>query len=380
MGSPIIFHFHDQKIYPTFNKNFSAMEQPEKEFKEPGYLSKSLEVTIKVGLVLGLVTWCFIILKPFLMIILWGVIIAIAIYPLFNFLKVRLGNRRKLAAILVTISMLALILLPIILFSGSLADAVVFVKDTMMAGKSLIPPPPDTVKAWPVIGPPVYELWHHASENLSEVAMEYKMQLMTGLTWFLSALTNAGLAVLMFFVSIIISGAFLVFGDSGANATRRIAVRLMGEQGMETVANAEVTIRNVARGILGVAFIQAFLAGLGFLVAGIPGAGLWALISFVLAIVQIGVGPVVIGVLIYAFLKMSLTTAILLAVWSILPLLADNILKPILLGRGAPVPMLVIFLGAIGGFISFGIIGLFVGAVVLSLGYNLFLAWLMAND
>jgi predicted PurR-regulated permease PerM len=153
----------------------------------------------------------------------------------------------------------------------------------------------------------------------------------------------------------------------------------MGDHGIETVANAEITIRNVARGILGVAFIQAFLAGLGFLVAGIPGAGLWALFGFVLAIVQIGVGPVVIAVLIYAFLKLSTLTAILLTVWCIPLLLIDNVLKPLLLGRGAPVPMLIIFLGAIGGFISFGTIGLFVGAVVLSLGYNLFLLWLKGD-
>ncbi|MCX6268121.1 MAG: AI-2E family transporter [Bacteroidetes bacterium] len=209
--------------------------------------------------------------------------------------------------------------------------------------------------------------------------MEYKSQLMIGLTWFLSMLSNAGMGVLMFIVSVIISGVFLVFADSGANATREIAVRLMGERGIETVANAEVTVRNVARGILGVAFIQAFLAGLGFLVAGIPGAGLWALISFILAIVQIGVGPVVIGVLIYAFLKLSTLTAILLTVWCIPLLVIDNVLKPLLLGRGAPVPMLVIFLGAIGGFISFGIIGLFVGAVVLSLGYNLAILWLKGD-
>jgi predicted PurR-regulated permease PerM len=150
----------------------------------------------------------------------------------------------------------------------------------------------------------------------------------------------------------------------------------MGEKGEEIVANAETTVRNVMRGILGVAFIQAFLVGMGFLVAGIPGAGLWALISFVLAIVQIGVGPVVIGALIYAFVKLSTLTAILLTVYCILPLTIDNVLKPLMLGRKAPAPMLVVFLGAIGGFISFGTIGLFVGAVVLSLGYDLFLVWL----
>ena len=356
------------------------MEEPKIPSNDHNYVDKSLEVTIKVGLVLGLIVWCFMILKPFLMLLLWGVILAVAIYPLFKWLKTKLGNRSKLAAVIVTLFLLLLILLPIILLGGSLADAVEYVKVSLMSGKSMVPPPADTVKTWPVIGPQIFDLWQHSSENLTEVVKEYQSQLMTGLTWFLSAMTNAGMGLLMFLISIIISGFFLVFADSGSGATRRIAVRLMGERGIETVANAEVTIRNVARGILGVAFIQAFLAGIGFLVAGIPGAGLWALISFVLAIVQIGIGPVVIGVLIYAFLKLSMLTAILLMVWCAPLLVIDNVLKPILLGRGAPVPMLVIFLGAIGGFISFGTIGLFVGAVVLSLGYNLFLLWLRSDQ
>ncbi len=355
------------------------MEQPENKSNDPNIVSQGLEVTIKVGLVLGLIAWCFIILKPFLMIMLWGIILAVALFPLYKWLRAKLGNRGKIAAVIVTVLLLATILLPVILLGGSLSDAIMFVKASLTAGKNIIPPPAETVKAWPVIGPQVYDFWLHASDNLASVVKEYQAQLLTGLTWLISALTNAGLGVLLFIASIFISGLFLVYADQGADATKRIAVRLMGVAGIKTVANAEVTIRNVARGILGVAFIQAFLAGIGFLVAGIPGAGLWALIGFALAIVQIGVGPVVIGVLIYAFLKLSTLTAILLTAWCIPLLLIDNVLKPLMLGRGAPVPMLVIYLGAIGGFLSFGAIGLFVGAVVLSLGYSLFLLWLKAD-
>ena len=344
--------------------------------QEKDFIGKSLEVTIKIGLVLALVVWCFMILKPFLMLTLWGVILAVAVYPLFARLRNWLGGRNKLAAVVITLFLLMLILIPVLLLGGSLADAITYVKSSVLSGTSMVPPPDESVKSWPMVGPWIFDQWQHASVNLAEVAKEYQSQLMTGLTWFISAMTNAGLAVVMFLVSILISGVFLVYSESGAEAIRKVMVRLMGSRGMETVSNAEVTIRNVARGILGVAFIQAFLAGIGFLVAGIPGAGLWALISFFLAIVQIGVGPVIICVLIYAFLKMSLLTAILLTVWCVPLLLIDNVLKPIMLGRGAPVPMLVIVLGAIGGFIAFGTIGLFVGAVVLSLGYNLFLLWL----
>lgn len=340
---------------------------------------QSLEVTIKVGLVIGLIVWCFMILKPFLMIILWGVILAVAVYPLFKSVTKWLGNSPKIAAVVVTVLLLAMVLLPGFLLGGSLADAIAYIREAFTSGKSMIPPPNDAVKSWPLVGPKLYETWNHASSDLADTAMDYREQLMAAASWFLTALTQAGVGVVMFIFSILVSGFFLIFSDTGADAARKIAVRLMGELGEETVANAELTIRNVARGILGVAFIQAFLAGIGFLVAGVPGAGLWALIGFFLAVVQIGVGPVVIIACIWAFFNLSLMTAILLTVWCAPLLVIDNILKPILLARGAPVPMLVIFLGAIGGFISFGTIGLFVGAVVLSLGYNLFMLWLEGN-
>jgi predicted PurR-regulated permease PerM len=356
------------------------MENHEHNSANDSYIRKSLEVVVKVGLALGLIIWCFMILKPFLMITLWGIILTVAIYPLFSWLHRILGDRKKLAAILVTIFLVALILLPVILLGGSLFDALGKVKDALVNGRSIIPPPSEAVKTWPLIGNSLFDLWSKASNNLAGFTMDHKDKLMAVLSWFLSALSNAGLGFLMFLASIIISGIFLVYAEKGAEAARLIAVRLMGERGAVTVKKAEVTVRNVARGILGVAFIQAFLAGMGFLVAGVPGAGLWALISFVLAIVQIGIGPVVIGVLIYAFIKLSTLTAILLTAWCVPLLIIDNILKPLLLGKGAPVPMLVIFLGAIGGFISFGTIGLFVGAVILSLGYDLFLLWLKNEE
>lgn len=352
------------------------METENKPANEQQYVQRSLEVVIKVGLAIGLVMWCFMIIKPFLMITLWSVILSVAVYPLFRWLRDALGNRRILASVIVTIALLLVIIIPIILLGGSLAEAVTYVKDKLMEGNNIVPPPSEEVKSWPVIGKQLHHLWDNAYRNLADFAMDYRAQILAGFSWFFSALTNAGMGLLMLLISIIVSGVLLIYAGQGGDAARRIAIRLMGAKGEEIIANAETTVRNVMRGILGVAFIQAFLVGVGFLVAGVPGAGLWALISFVLAIVQIGVGPVVLGVLIYAWIQMSTLTAILLTIYCILPLTIDNVLKPLLLGRKAPAPMLVVFLGAIGGFISFGTIGLFVGAVVLSLGYDLFLVWL----
>ena len=150
----------------------------------------------------------------------------------------------------------------------------------------------------------------------------------------------------------------------------------MGERGDEFAEISNVTIKNVAKGILGVAIIQSTLAGIGFILAGVPYAGLWALICLILAIIQIGPALVIIPVIIYLFSTMGLLGAILWTVYFVVVMISDNFLKPILLGKGAPVPMLVIFLGTIGGFITSGFVGMFIGAIILSLGYKLFITWL----
>ena len=168
----------------------------------------------------------------------------------------------------------------------------------------------------------------------------------------------------------------LLWLPSPPRRRRVLLAFLAGEKGADYAALAEATIRSVTRGILGVALIQSLLAGTGFMVMEIPGAGFWALICLLLSIIQIGIFPVTLPILIYVFSTADTTPAIVFLIWSIFVGILDNILKPILLGRGVKVPMTVVFVGAIGGFISYGIIGLFVGAVVLVLGYTLILAWL----
>ncbi len=190
--------------------------------------------------------------------------------------------------------------------------------------------------------------------------------------------TTKGL--LIFALSIIIAGVLMANATGGGKLARDLFVSLAGERGNDFADVSTKTIRNVVKGILGVAIIQGLLAGMGFMVAGVPGAGVWAFLCLFLAIIQIGIAPVAIPVIIYMFYNASTLTAGLLMVWLILVMLSDNFLKPILLGRGAPVPMLVIFLGSIGGFISMGFIGLFIGAVILSLGFKLFREWLKTNS
>ena len=171
----------------------------------------------------------------------------------------------------------------------------------------------------------------------------------------------------------------LVYSDKCARAAGALSSRLDSQRGVGFLRDAETTVRNVARGIIGVAVIQAILAGTGFSIAGIPGAGLWAMLGLILCVVQIGLAPVSFLAVVYLYATASTFTATLFLIWSIFIGLLDNVLKPILLGKGAPVPMAVIFLGSIGGFIQSGIMGLFLGAVILSLAYKLLLAWLASE-
>ena len=217
-----------------------------------------------------------------------------------------------------------------------------------------------------------------ASNNLTEAVKLFTPQIKTFLPKLLSATAGIGLTVLQFFFSILIAGALLANAQSAAEVTRAF-IRLFGERGVEFQNLIGSTIRSVTSGILGVALIQTVLAAIGFLVVGLPGAGLWAVIFLIAAVLQIGI-LVLIPAVALVFATASTTTAVVFLIWCAFVGLLDNVLKPILLGRGASVPTAVVFLGAIGGFVAMGIIGLFVGAIVLSVGYKLFLAWIEPNS
>jgi predicted PurR-regulated permease PerM len=191
----------------------------------------------------------------------------------------------------------------------------------------------------------------------------------------LLASANIGLAVLQWILSILLAGALLAHFSGGTKIADSLARRLFGEKGAELEELAGNTIRSVTNGIIGVAFIQSILAAAGFWVARLPGAGLWSAVFLAAAVLQVGT-LVLIPAVVYMFAIASTTKAILFLIWCLFVGVLDNVLKPLLLGRGIPVPMIVVFLGAIGGFIAMGIIGLFVGAVVLCVGYKLFMAWL----
>ncbi|HWA35684.1 MAG TPA: AI-2E family transporter [Cyclobacteriaceae bacterium] len=349
------------------------MSDPTKTNRD--HVAKAIEITIRLGILIFIFGWCFLIISPFVSLVMWGIILAVTVYPVFHSLEKKLKGRTTLAATLLTIFFLTLLIAPAWMLGDSLFEGVNRLRDLYQSNELVIPPPGDRVKDWPVIAKPLIEIWTLASQNLEAVMIKFAPQVKAGAAIFFSLLASTGIGILQFIGSIIIAGVFLNYAKEGGNTARKIFGRLGGKQGENFAELSEVTIRNVVKGILGVAFIQSLMAGIGFFVAGIPLAGLWTLFCLILAIVQIGVGPVAVGVLIYAWTSMDTLTASLLTVWLIIVSISDNILKPFLLGRGAPVPMLVVFLGSVGGFIASGFIGLFLGPVLLSLGYKMFIAW-----
>jgi predicted PurR-regulated permease PerM len=338
-------------------------------------VNQALEVSIQIGLAALLVVGCLLIMRPFIPLIMWGIIIAIASYPTFQKLQRVLHGRGGLAAILWTLLLLAVLILPIFLMGQSLIEGIQPLATRLKDGTLTVPPPPDSIQHWPIIGAPLARAWNMASTNFTDAVMRLAPQIKSALPGILSASAGIGFTVLQFFLSVLVSGVLLANARAAAEVTRSLARRLFGDRGPEFERLVGSTIRSVTFGILGVALIQSALAVIGFLVMGLPGASVWSVVFLFAAVLQVG-GLVLIPAAIYGFAIATTTKAVIFMVWCIFVGVIDNVLKPLLLGRGAAVPVAVVFLGAIGGFVAMGIIGLFVGAIVLSVGYKLFLAWI----
>src|SRR5215469_2633317 len=347
---------------------------------EPPVVKRSTQETIDLALQLValalLLIFCYNVLSPFIDPVVWAAILAVALYPIYHRVKVAFKGKGTLAAVLLTFVTLGLLVLPAAWLTISTADEIKDVATAYKAGQITIPAPPEKVNGWPLIGHKAYSLWTKASSDLEALIQEHPDQARSIAAKGVALLASTGKAILFVTLAIIISGVFLAYSTQSADFARRFFQRLLGGKNLDAPALAVSTIRNVVKGILGVALIQSTLALAGFLVAGIPYAGIWFFLCVVLAIVQVGILPVSIGVIVYIWSHGSSLTATLLTIWMLAVGLLDNVLKPILMGKGASVPMLVIFLGAVGGFMYSGIVGLFTGSIVLSLGYRLFDTWL----
>jgi predicted PurR-regulated permease PerM len=239
-----------------------------------------------------------------------------------------------------------------------------------------MPPPSESIHDWPFVGEPVYTVWLSASQNLTGTLAQYTPHLEGLRDGLIATAAGAGSGMVQLLFSVIIAGIFLATATQSVAGIRTVTKRLVGPDGERLLSVSEKTVRSVAQGVVGVAIIQAIFASIGLVVAGVPAAGLWTLLVVMLAIVQLSPLIILGPIIVYVFSVMDPFGATVFAIYSIIVSGCDTFLRPMLLGRGLDVPMLVILLGAIGGMILAGIVGLFAGAVILVLGYELVEFWL----
>jgi predicted PurR-regulated permease PerM len=346
-----------------------------------GPVRNAIEIAVYLLLIAAIVVWCFRIVAPFIPFLLWGMIIAIAVYTPFLALRRALGGRNKLAVLIFVVLGLGIVILPTWMFAGSLIESAQQLRGNLESGQFEIAPPGENVKDWPLIGERVYEQWSEAAADFEDWLEEHSDQVKGLVEAGLGKVVGIGAAVLQFVLATLIAGAMLANDESSKTMIRRFVARLVGARVDEFLDLTTATVRSVTIGVLGIAFIQALLGGIGMVAVGVPAAGVWALLVLLLAIAQVPLLVVFLPIIAYVFsTDQSTAVAVVFAIWSIVVSFADAALKPILLGRGVDAPMIVILLGAIGGMLLSGIIGLFLGAVVLALGYKLLQAWLESGE
>jgi predicted PurR-regulated permease PerM len=337
------------------------------------------DITIRLLILILIIVWCLAIMYPFISIILWSLILALALYPLHNKLAKKLGGRLKLASIIIVFCILAVVFIPTWLLIGSLFDEVKALKASYDNGTLAIPPPVEKVKEWPVVGEKLYTTWEEAHDNTEQLVLKYKDQLIGIAKKVGSGILSAASSVVQIMISLLIAGFILAIGGSG-EAVRKFFRKVSGGRGDEFAELVLKTVGSVVKGILGESLVMGLLNGTVFFLAGVPYAGIWALLAFIFAVLQLPVLFVTVPVIIYFFATKTVLAAILWTIALLLVAMSDNVLTPIMLGKGAPVPMPVIFIGVIGGFIFSGFIGLFTGAIILSIGYTLFVGWINEGD
>jgi predicted PurR-regulated permease PerM len=316
------------------------------------------------------------IIRPFLETIIWGVVLAVALYPFFELTAKWLGGRRGLAAGLITTLLLLIVFGPVTWLGLDLVEVPRMIYARVDSGQPFIPPPVDTVKNWPLIGEPIFQFWELASSNLSAAFVKVAPHLKPIGGVLLAALGSVSIAILKFLASVILAGFLLSPGPMLVEAVAMFLHRRVSERGDEFMQLAGATIRNVSQGVIGVSLLQALLAGLGLSVAGVPGASLIAFGVLVAGIVQLGPSVVLVPVLIWSWMTMDTWVAVILTAYIVPVTLVDNVLRPIIFTRGLKTPMLVIIVGVIGGTLSNGIMGLFVGPIVLAVTWDLLIAFM----
>ena len=381
-------------VYSPFTSTLTAPIQPRKRIKpmnpfpqadselEQRASSSLMDVLIRASLIGVLAVLCYQIFSPFLTLMVWSIILAVTLYPLHQWLARKVGGKQWLASTILVIVGLLLIITPMALLMNSFADSVRHFIGAVQENTLAIPAPREGVEKWPLVGKQIHDVWSKAHTDLPGFVRSMQPKIGELAQKAVAMVASIGSGLLLFLVSFLVASILMAYGESGASGSRAIFVRVAGAARGEALAKlSTATIRAVALGVIGVAFIQAILIGLALLLAGVPAAGVLSAIALVLGIAQVPALIVTVPAIIYIWSSGDYGTAAAVTHTIILLLtgMADNVLKPLMLGRGVDAPMPVILLGALGGMASGGILGMFVGATLLALGYQIFMGWIATS-
>jgi predicted PurR-regulated permease PerM len=349
--------------------------QQVKRFVAPSWTSDDvIQLAIRFGLLVLLLYWSFELIRPFLPILAWSIVLTVALYPVYDWMVQRLGNRRKLAAVVITLLTIAIIAAPIMWLGFGLAQGMKLAAEHLESGMAIIPAPPDTVRAWPVIGQQVYDFWTLASVNLKGALTE-AMPSKAVAASLLALAGGIGADMLKFFAALLAMGFLLAPAPRLIEAVKAFLIRIVPQRSEEFVTLAGATIRSVSQGVIGLSVLYSLVTGLGLQLAGVPGASTLAFLMLLLNILQIGPVIVTVPIVIWAWMTKDPLSAFLLTAFVAATGILEGVLKPVMMGRGLRTPMIVILLGALGGTLAHGVIGLFVGPVILAVAWELSAAW-----
>jgi predicted PurR-regulated permease PerM len=335
---------------------------------------------IQIAALVILISYCMVIISPFVGLAIWGIVMAVAIYPFYRSVSAKLGDRQKLTATLFIVIGLAVVLIPGWAMTKSAILSLTTFSAELKAGAVQVPPPSESVADWPLIGERLFALWAAAAGNLEATLNEFQPQLRELGVQLARTIGSTALGMLEIAVSVIIAGVVMLYADSGYALSCSIARRISPNRGEHLTNISIATIRSVTNGVIGVGVIQGALAGIGFFAMGIPHAGLLTAIVVITSIIQIPALLIILPIVVWVFSFAAPVPATIFAVYMAFAALSDNVLKPLLLGRGVDLPAIIVLFGAIGGMVAYGVIGLFLGAVVLGLGYTIISDWLQASN
>lgn len=340
-------------------------------------LPRDVFAVLFIGVLIGVSFW---IVRPFVASAIWAITIVVATWPVMLALQARLWGKRALAAVVMTLVLLVALILPFLAIIGTIvANADPIVTWVRSITLDSMPPPPEWLNRLPLAGEPIAKAWERiAAEGIPELFAKAAPYADDVATWFVAQVGNLGVLFAQSLLTIVIAAILYAQGETAAAGVRRFAERLAGSTGDAAVRLAAQAIRGVALGVVVTALVQAVLGGLGLAIAGVPFAAVLTGLMFLLAVAQLGAAPLLALAVVWLYWQGDATWGTFLLVITIIVGTLDNILRPILIKHGANLPLLLVFAGVIGGLISFGLIGIFVGPVVLAVAYSLLEVWVSA--